>query len=134
MHCVFRVGRVNRVVGVTTSDDECAGKHHVRTVDQPLLACLHAHHSSIIAVSVQVQAATRVAVSHMISQMRILDKNIARLEREVAVVVKDANDNETRFGLAMKLFTTNAQSDLSLLRTMTTDMEEKLEQVCVFVG
>ena len=80
------------------------------------------------------QAATRVAVSHMISQMRILDKNIARLEREVAVVVKYANDNETRFGLAMKLFTTNAQSDLSLLRTMTTDMEEKLEQVCVFVG
>ena len=76
-----------------------------------------------------VQPATRVGVKHLISQLRVLNQNVSRIEKEVAAVVEAANDSETRFGLSMKLFTTTAHSDLRLLQTAAEDMEGKLEQV-----
>jgi len=76
-----------------------------------------------------VQPATRVAVSHLLSQLRVLENNIKRVATEVDAVVQAGLDEETSFGLTMKLFVTSAQSDLQLLQSSAKGMEGKLEQV-----
>lgn len=79
-----------------------------------------------------VQAATRVAVKHMIGQLKLMDSSIHRIRTEVNAVIEKADERETRFGLIMQIFVNKAASQLKLLRHTASDLEDKLEQVWFF--
>jgi hypothetical protein len=76
-----------------------------------------------------VQQATRVAVKHLVSQLKVLDQGVKQVVAEVDTLVAAAADSETRFGLVMKVFSNTAQSDIKLLHAAVDEMNEKLEQV-----
>ena len=76
-----------------------------------------------------VQAATRVAVKHLLRQLHVMESSLKRVEDEVSNVVEAGVDTETRFGLVMKVFTNSAKSELKVLRNSTVKLKSKLAQV-----
>ena len=76
-----------------------------------------------------IEAATRIAVKQVFAQLKVLQNSLHDIEVEVSKIVKAAQENETRFGLNMKVFANNAKSELRVITNAASELETQLDQV-----